>query len=226
MTEFETGVIRPVECLKEGWALIKDQYWLLFGITMLGAMLGGASLYILLGAMLCGIFHCYLRKIDGKPVKLDDLFKGLDYFSPSILLVLIIIVPTLIVMAIVYAPLIAALFFGQSLSQDELARLLLGGALVDAVVILLMSCFHTLLIFAFPLLVDRRLTAWQSVKLSARAVWGNLSGVAGLFGAGFLLNLLGALICGVGIYFTIPIILAANVVAYRKVFSRHANPGA
>jgi hypothetical protein len=30
--EFRTGVIKPLECIKEGWALIKDQYWLFFGI--------------------------------------------------------------------------------------------------------------------------------------------------------------------------------------------------
>ncbi len=48
-TEFKTGVIRPVECFKEGWELIKSQYWMLFAVTLVGAMLGGASLYILLG---------------------------------------------------------------------------------------------------------------------------------------------------------------------------------
>ena len=28
-TEFTTGQIRPIECVKEAWALIKDEYWLL-----------------------------------------------------------------------------------------------------------------------------------------------------------------------------------------------------
>lgn len=224
MTEFKTGVIRPVECLKEGWELIKDQYWLLFGITAVGAMMGGASLYILIGAMICGIFYCYIRKIDGKPVQFDDLFKGFGFFSQSVLLVLIIIVPTILVMAIVYVPIIAAMVMGPKLSEDELIGLFVGAAAIDFVFIVLMTCFHTLLMFAFPLLVDRNLPAWQAVKLSARAVWQNLSGVAGLFGAGFLLNIAGLLVCVIGVYFTIPIIIAGNIVAYRKVFPAAQNP--
>ncbi len=70
MTQFRTGVISPVECFKEGWALIKDQYWLLFAITLLGFLIGGATMYILMGAMLCGIYYCFLQKIDGKNVEL------------------------------------------------------------------------------------------------------------------------------------------------------------
>ena len=41
-TEFNRGVISPMECIKEGWALIKDQYWLFFGITLVGMLIGGA----------------------------------------------------------------------------------------------------------------------------------------------------------------------------------------
>ena len=42
LTDFHQGVIRPVDCLKEGWALIKDQYWLFFGISLVGLLIGGA----------------------------------------------------------------------------------------------------------------------------------------------------------------------------------------
>src|SRR6266550_3254308 len=40
--QFRTGVIKPVECLKEGWALIKDQYWLFLGIVFVGVFIGSA----------------------------------------------------------------------------------------------------------------------------------------------------------------------------------------
>jgi hypothetical protein len=220
----KTGVIRPVECVKEGWELIKDQYWLLFGITIVGAMLGGASMYILLGAMLCGIFYCYIRVIDGKPLKFDDLFKGFGYFSPSILLVVIIILPTILVMAIIYVPIVITALMGTRLSEDEMTTMLVGSFAIDFVVIVLMTCFHTLLMFAFPLLVDRNLSAWDAIKTSMRAVWLNLGGVTGLIGVGILLNIVGLLLCVVGVYFTIPIIIAGNVVAYRKVFPAIENP--
>ena len=81
-----------------------------------------------------------------------------------------------------------------------------------------MVCFHKLLMFSFPLIVDRNLGAFAAMSLSARAVWNNLGGVAGLYGVGFVLSLAGMLAFCVGIYFVIPIIIAGNVLAYRKVF--------
>ncbi len=42
-SDFRVGVIKPVECIKEGWALIKDQYWLFFGLTIVTMLLGGAK---------------------------------------------------------------------------------------------------------------------------------------------------------------------------------------
>ena len=56
MAEFQTGVIRPIECMKEGWDLIKDQYWLILGITTVGMLIGSfIPLGIGIGAMFCGI---------------------------------------------------------------------------------------------------------------------------------------------------------------------------
>lgn len=221
--QFNIGVIRPVECFKEAWELIKNDYWILFLIFLVGALIGGASLYILLGAMLCGIFNAYLKKIDGKPISFEDLFKGFNYFAPSILLVIVIIVPSLVMMGIVYAPFIAALTMGSKLSQDEFMALLAGSFVVDLIVSLIVISFHTLLFFAFPLLVDRNLSAFEAMKTSAKAVWQNLGGVIGLILVGAGINFVGALACGIGVYFTIPIVFAGNVLAYRKVFPAAQN---
>ena len=35
---FTVGQIRPVECYKEGWELIKSDYWLMFAIALVGAI--------------------------------------------------------------------------------------------------------------------------------------------------------------------------------------------
>lgn len=215
---FNTGVICPVECFKEAWELIKNDYWILFLIFLVGALIGAASLYVLLGAMLCGIFNAYIKKIDGKPVAIEDLFKGFSFFAPSILLVVIIIIPTLLMMGIVYAPFIAAVVMGSKLSQEEFFQLLAGSFAVDLIVSIIVICFHTLLFFAFPLLVDRNLTAIEAIKTSVKAVWQNLGGVVGLILVGAGINLVGALVCGFGVYFTVPIVVAGNMLAYRKVF--------
>jgi hypothetical protein len=223
MSEIRTGVIRPVECMKEGWELIKSDYWILFAITLVGAIIGGATLYILLGAMICGISYCYLQKIDGRPVAFDGLWKGLQWWLPGLIVTIFMVGPLLIFYGIIFSPLILAAVMGGNLSEDELMGLLVGAFAVDLIFLVVMVCFHTLLMFAFPLVVDRQLGALAAIKTSARAVWKNLGGVAGLYGVAFVLSLLGALACGVGVYFVIPIIMAGNLVAYRKVFPSNLN---
>ncbi len=216
--EFQVGMIKPVECIKEAFELIKQDYWILFAITLVGALIAGASMYILLGAMMCGMFYCYLERIDGKPVTFDGLWKGFEWWLPGLIVGLIMIVPIFVVYAILYFPLIAVFVMGSRLSDGELMGLLAGAFGIDLVLIVAMVCFHTLLMFSFPLIVDRKLGAFAAMSLSARAVWRNLGGVAGLYGVGFVLSLAGMLALCVGIYFVIPIIIAGNMVAYRKVF--------
>lgn len=218
--EFTSGQIRPIECVKEGFERIKSDYWLLLGIAIVGGMIGGATLFICVGAMSCGIFFAYLNKVDGKPAKFDDLLKGFSWFWPSLIVAAVMIVPMLIVYALIYVPIVLSAVLGSKLSQDELMGLLLGALAVDFVFIVVMVCIHTLLIFAFPLIVDRGLGGVRAITTSARAVLRNLGGVAGLLAVNFALALAGELALCIGIYFVIPIILAGNVVAYRRVFPR------
>ncbi len=222
--EFQTGVIRPVECFQEGWQLIKSDYWTLFAISLVGMLLGGFSMYILLGAMLCGIYYCFLRKIDTGKVSFDDLWKGFSVILPSFIVTLSIVVPMFIVFGIIYVPIILALVTRPNLSPDEVMGLFVSAAIFDLVVAVIMVCLHTLLIFAFPLIIDRQMSALESIKLSARAVWQNLAGIAGLVGVSYILMLIpGIITCGIGAYFVIPIVFAGFMVAYRKIFPAAAN---
>lgn len=218
MTEFQTGAIKPIECFREGWEVIKSDYWTFFVISLLGLIIGGFSFYILLGAMLCGIYYCFLRKIDGHPVSFDGLWKGFDYFLPSLLATVLFVVPMFVIFGVIYAPLILAAVMGTRLSPEELTGLFFGAIAVDIVLAFVVTCFHTLLIFAFPLIVDRNLTARQAAVTSARAVWNNLSGVVGLVAVGIVLSLFGIITCGIGMYFIMPLMLAGYAVAYRKIF--------
>jgi len=216
--EFNTGVIKPIECVREAWDRIRDEYWLLWAISIVGALIGGVTLYVLLGAMACGIFYCFIRKVDGEKVSFDDLWKGFGWFGAGFLVAMAIVVPMFVVYAIIYGPILVASIMGSNLSQDELITMLIGAFAVDLVLIIVMVCFHTLLMFSFPLIVDRDLGGFKAMTTSARAVWKNLSGVAGLVLVNFGLVLAGYAALCFGIYLAIPIIIATNVVAYRKVF--------
>lgn len=220
MAQINTGVIRPVECMKEGWELIKQDYWIFFAITLVGMLIGGISMYVLVGAMVCGIFYSYLQKIDGKPVVFDQLWKGFQWWLPGLIATIIMVVPMFIVLGFIYAPFIAAAVMGSKLSESELMGLLLGAVAIDLVFIVVMICFHTLLMFTFPLMVDRNLGAFEAMKTSAKGVWKNLGGIAGFYGVAFVLSLVGALTCGLGTYFVLPVILAGTAVAYRKIFPK------
>jgi hypothetical protein len=224
-TDFRTGVIQPVECVKEGFELIKSDYWLLFAIWLVGALIGGFTMYILFGAMICGTFYAYLKKIDGLPVSFDDLWKGMNWFTPGLVVTLFIVVPLIVFYIGVYGSMFAALFLGAQLGEAGLMGAFAGVLILDLIFLVLMVCFHTLLMFAFPLIVDRNLGGIEAMKTSARAVWQNLGGVAGLIGVNFLLVFVGYLALCVGVYFVIPIMIAGNAMAYRRVFPSLQNPG-
>lgn len=225
-TEFRTGVIRPVECVKEGWELIKSDYWLLFAITLVGMLLGGITMYILFGALICGVFLAFLKKVDGWPVMFDDLWKGMNYFGPGLVVTLFIVVPFIIFYFAIYISVIGGLIVGSQAGEAGLVGMMIVVGILDLIFVIAMVCFHTLLMFAYPLIVDRNLGAIAAMKTSARAVWQNLSGVVGLLCVNFGLVFLGYLALCIGLYFVIPVIIAGNVVAYRKVFPpMNANPG-
>jgi hypothetical protein len=217
-TEFRTGLIKPIECVKEGFELIKRDYWLLFAIGLVGGLIGGVTMYIVAGAMICGIFICYLNAIDGRPVVFDDLWKGMNFFGQGLILILVMIVPAFVYYIFVYFTLIAAVFGGAAGGEAGMIGALIVVGVIDLVVLIAMVCFHTMLTFSFPLMVDRGLGAVDAMKTSASAVWQNLGGVAGMVVVNFGLMFAGYLALCIGLYFVIPIMIAANVVAYRRVF--------
>lgn len=224
--EFRTGVIRPVECYKEAWEMIKDQYWLVFAIVLVGMIIGSLVPIIILGPMMCGIYLCLLDKVEGREISFDRLFKGFDHFIPSFILTIIIMAPVVVMVILIYVPLIAMAMAGPRMNESEMLSFFAGVIIFEVIVAVIMVCIHTLLLFSYPLIADKRVSAWQSIKLSSKAVWANLSGVAGLFGVAMILVIIGYLMLCIGIYLVIPIIFAANAVAYRKIFPRGSDPSA
>lgn len=221
--QFRTGVIRPVECFQEGWELIKDQYWMFFGVTIVGMLIGGlVPLGIILGAMICGIYYCLFQKASGQPVSFDGLFKGFDYFGPSLVVTLFVMVPAVILWTLVYIPMLmiqlSAANRRRGPDPDIFLPMMLGTMIGVFVIGVILACIHALIMFAYPLIVERRLSGMDAFKLSARAVFANLSGVIGLILCEFALGIVGYLILCIGVYFVIPIMFAGVFVAYRKVF--------
>ncbi len=220
--QFKTGVIQPVECMKEGWELIKDQYWLIFAITLVGMIIASVVPFgILLGAMICGIYYCLFQKLNGQAVTFEGLFKGFDYLVPGLVASLVLIVPAVILAIGAYIPLILMqISMMQSKNPDP--NVMVGYFSFFAVEMLVLwvvlGTIHTFLFFAYPLIVEYKLSGIAAFKLSAKAVWKNLGGIIGFVALEVVMAIIGYALCLVGVYLMIPIMFAGALVAYRKVF--------
>src|SRR5437764_1237495 len=226
LSEFRRGVIAPVECIKEGWALIKDQYWLFFGISLVGLLIGGAVPIVLLGPMMIGIFLCLLQRQRGEPVEFGTLFKGFEQFVQGLVVaalktipIIIIIVPYYIFLVVMMA---TSMPRGRHPSPEDSQAFVFsffGVEMVFVLVIMVVSVFvEIFFMFAFPLIADRKLSGLEAVKLSFRAGKANMGGIIGLILLNGLLAFVGLLCCIIGVYFYLPIAFASQAVAYRRVF--------
>jgi hypothetical protein len=224
-SDFRVGVIKPVECIKEGWALIKDQYWLFFGLTIVAMLLGGAVPIILMGPMMVGLFLCLFEKQGRRPFEFGLLFKGFDQFVPGLIVTAIKVIPILIIVLpfyfIMFATMMATMPRGQA-SPDEMSRFLISFYSIEmifVVVVMVVSIgVEVFFMFAYPLVADRKLSGLDAVKLSIKAGKANLGGIVGLLILNALLGFAGVLLCFVGAYLYLPIAFASQAVAYRRVF--------
>jgi len=226
-TEFRPRVVEPIECIKGGWNLVKDQYWLFVGTCAVAMIIGGAvPLGILMGPMMCGIFLTLFTKRRGQPIDFNLLFKGFDYFGQSVIAALLHIIPitAVIVCAYIfmYVGMFAAMFATAAAGQDAAPIAGIGFVLLFllfyCVILLVVIVISIGFTFAYPLIVDRNLQGFDAVKLSFRAAFSNFWRLLGLNLLGGLLSIGGVLLCYVGIFLVFPITLAAAAIAYEQVF--------
>ena len=221
---FNAKAVEPVECLKSGWALIRDQYWLFVGMALVAMLIGSAvPLGILFGPMMCGMYFALFQKRRGLPVEFGYLFKGFDYFGQSVIAMLCHMVPVLIVVVPSYI-LFYVVFLVTMLSTSNDSSGLPVVLMMLMVIVFWLFVFTLIILlsigftFALPLIVERRLPGFEAVKLSFRAAKANFFGLLGLSVLSFLLGLAGVVCCYVGMFLVFPISFAAIASAYERVF--------
>ena len=223
--EFQKAAIRPVECLKEGWELIKPQYWIVFAVTLVGLIIASIIPFALgLGAMYCGIYLVIFKIMDGEEPEFGLLFKGFNYFVPALVATMAFILPTIVFTIISWISMVGFITtMSDSSGAIEPSSLfaLYAVIIVEGVIFgLVLSCVHAFVMFTYPLIVEHDLSGFEAFKLSSKAVWQNLNVVVGFIVAEFVLGFLSYLACGVGLYFTLPIMFAGALVLYRQVFPK------
>lgn len=221
---YRRQAVQPVECIKAGWELVKDQYWLFVGIIFIGVLIGGAiPLGILLGPMMCGIYMTLLKRRRGEPIEFGLLFKGFDYFGPSLIATLLHIVPIIAIVLPAYFLFYVSMIVSIAAQGDEPNPAAMFGImgmfglfwLFVMVVVIIISIGFT---FAYPLIVDRKLQGFDAVKLSFKAAMPNFWRILLMNLLGSLLSACGVLLCYVGVFLVFPIVYGAVASAYEQVF--------
>lgn len=221
---FRRNAVEPVECIKGGWELIKNHYWLFFGMTLIGILIGSAvPAGILLGPMMCGLYLSFFKVRRGEPIEFGTLFKGFDYFGPSVIATLLHMVPVMVIIIPAYFIFYISIFVSMAAQGDEPNPAALFGVLAlfglfwlfVMVIVIIISIGFT---FAYPLIVDRKLQGFDAVKLSFRAAMANFWRLLGMMLLTSLLSIVGVLACYVGVFFVFPIVYATIAKAYEQVF--------
>ena len=230
--EFNRRAINPIQCLSDGYEMLKGNYGNFLGVLIIGFLIiivgSCIPLSPLLPPMICGIYLCLLAMMNRQPFNSSTLFKGFEFFGPSFVASLVVTIPIFVLSFVMQIGLGGLSAVADTLKEnknpnpEEIIPILVavfgfvfGIYLLIIVVALVLG---TLTAFVYPLIVDRKLGAIDALKLSVRAVMGNFFGVLSLMILGQLIILAGLLFFYVGALFVAPVIFASWAIAYRRVF--------
>lgn len=220
---YRRNAVGPVQCISDAWEVVKPQYWLFVGMTVVCLLIGQAVPIILLGPMMCGLHLSFFKQRRGEPVEFATLFKGFDYFGPSLIATVLYIVPILAIVIPAYLFFYVSLIVSVAAQGDNpnpgaffgvLAIFMLFFVLIFVVIVVVSIGFT----FAYPLIVDRKLKGFDAVKLSFKAALANFWGLLGMSLLTALLGLAGIALCYVGMFLVLPITYGAMAAAYERVF--------
>ncbi len=216
--------INPFHLYQRGIELIGDQYWQFLFITLVAMLIGSAvPMGLLIGVMLVGVFTCFILREQGKRVEFADLFKSFDEIGPPLIASLIMTAVSTAVLlpfvcgflAVVVAPMAQAQSSG-AVPQVPIVAVLLLEALFFAAILLATLPFT----FTFQLIADRRLTALEAVKVSAKATFKNFWGVLWFFVVNMFVTTVLTLFCFLPALFFLPVSMAAFFQLYRAIFPK------
>ncbi len=232
--EFRSSAIEPTKCVSEAWTTISSNYWLLFGVSMVGAILMFASgaipvLGIVLGPlvsgpMLAGVYSVFLAQADGEKKDFGAMFDGFKKFGATVIVSFILAIPGILLQIYQLSEMIAQLsvLFGGGSIEDLANQPPFPPVLIGLYIFLLVFSLTVglLLFFSYWLIMDHGLGAGEAIKLSSKAALENFGGLLLLVILEGLLMIAGALACLIGIFFMAPVVFLATAFAYRQVFPR------
>ena len=217
------GKLGPFKCYFEAKEFLGDQYWLFLGICLVGMIVGGFVPVLLIGPAYAGIAICFLARANKQQVVFDQLFKGFDYFGPTLIASLLYVGGT-IVLFIPFA--IALIIAGVLLSTQE-AAMVVPAILLYVIAMtywmLVISVATMVFMFTILLSVDKKLDPWPATTLAIKGVFKNFFGIIGTASVGQAIYFIGVMMCFVPGILAIPLVFGGHFIAYWKIFGVEAS---
>jgi len=203
-------------------------------IPLIGPLFSLAN-FVCSGPLIGGIFYLFIKVNRGEPATLGDMFSGFQRAFAQLFLGILVLSllmglccsPIIVVLIVKLIPMAAQLqqlkhIQPGTMPDPETIHALMGilwtvlpVALICAVPVTYLSvCWK----FALPLIVDRQMDFAAAMRASWKMVNKHWWMVFGLVILISLLNVVGLLVCCVGLLFTIPIGYAALMIAYETIF--------
>lgn len=188
------------DCVSRGWELLKGEFWLIIGASLVAGLIaaGGGIPYlgpliglVIGGPMTGGLYAFFLKKVRKQPVQFGDIFIG---FSTA------------------FVPLMLAHIVSGLLTGVGLLLCLIPGIY-----------FGICWMFTLPLVIDKKMDFWPAMELSRKVVskqWWSLFGFAIVL---CLLAIAGVFACCIGVIVTAAIAQIAYIYAYEDIFGSRAS---
>ena len=214
--------IRPWSRLSDAKDLMGDQYLLFVGICFVALVINAiVPVNILLGPLACGIHMCFSQRANGERTLFETLFRGFDYFVPSLLVTLLMFAFALVIFIPLVIIAIAAITLVATYQpNEEIAGIVVATVIAPTVIgiIGLSMMVYMPFLFAFALIVEKQMQTWDAVTASWAGVRRNFWGLFGMLLLYGLIGVLAALPCYVPLFFVIPLQAGALFLIYRDVF--------
>jgi len=186
------------EWIEMGFNLYKENFGILVLASLIAVIVSAVTVGILAGPMAAGVVLIVFQLFErNEPLpELGTLLRGFDFFLNSFLFFVIWGI----------AIFVGSLVLGLVPCIGQLASLFV------------VFVAHALLMFGLFLIVDRKMEFWPASVESFNMVKRNFWPFLGFSIVCNLIGSIGAVACGIGVVFTLPIQVCILTVAYREIF--------
>ncbi len=224
------GSVDVFECLSRSFHLWADNFLPLVGVTLLVLilqgvlgvipLLGTVSGMLFNGVFYGGLYYYYFGKMRHEPRELGDAFAGFTRaLAPLMLTTLLKSLLTVAIAMVFFFPWFGFFVYvlqhpGQMGELPVLTPTLISLSLAGGLILVFASVAWS---FAVPLVIDKGLGPWAALAVSWRVVTRNWFAVFFAIFLGGILTLLGVIGLFVGVFFTIPLVIGAQLYAYEML---------